>query len=90
MSVKILLKPPLGKILKPPITDGDAESDADEPLVNAASVVTLESKETALDSNSTADLSDVDPIAPVTLDVTTLSNATAAESDLSETKDPKR
>lgn len=53
-------------------------------------MVTLESKAAALDSNSTADLGDVDPIAPVTLDVTTLSNATATESDLSDTKDPKR
>lgn len=78
------------KFLKPPITDGDAESDADEPLVNASSVVTSESTETALDSNSTADLSDVGPIAPVTLDVTTPSNATAAEFDLSDTKGPKR
>uniref|UniRef100_A0A671X1M1 Zona pellucida sperm-binding protein 3 n=1 Tax=Sparus aurata TaxID=8175 RepID=A0A671X1M1_SPAAU len=64
--------------------DGDTESEVDDPLV------TMNSEDAALDNNGTAALSDVSPTALFTLDVTTLSNATATDSDLSDTKDPKR
>lgn len=50
----------------------------------------MNSEDAALDNNGTAALSDVSPTALFTLDVTTLSNATATDSDLSDTKDPKR
>lgn len=72
------------------ITDGEAESEVAEPLANAAPVVTLKSKAAALDRNGTAGLSDVGPSAPIMLDVTMLSNATATESDLPDINDPKR
>ncbi|XP_030264797.1 zona pellucida sperm-binding protein 3-like [Sparus aurata] len=66
------------------LMDGDTESEVDDPLV------TMNSEDAALDNNGTAALSDVSPTALFTLDVTTLSNATATDSDLSDTKDPKR
>ncbi|CAK6964852.1 zona pellucida sperm-binding protein 3-like [Scomber scombrus] len=51
--------------------------------------VTQKSK-AALDTNSTAAPSDTSPTAQIEVAVTTLSNATAAESDLSNTNDPTR
>lgn len=50
----------------------------------------MKSKAAAPDNNGTAVLDDVGPTDQFTVDVTMLSNATATESDLSDTNDPKR
>ncbi|XP_040918603.1 zona pellucida sperm-binding protein 3-like isoform X2 [Toxotes jaculatrix] len=62
--------------------DGDAE--------NKVAEVTLKSKPAALDNNTTAAPGDISPPAQAKLDVTLVSNATAIESDLSDTDGPKR
>lgn len=76
------------------IADGDAESEVAAPPEKAAPEVTLTPKVAALDNNSTAALDDNDyddgSTAPFMVDVTMLSNATATESDLSDTNNPKR
>ncbi|XP_070779338.1 zona pellucida sperm-binding protein 3-like [Enoplosus armatus] len=71
------------------LEDGDDKSEVAAPQKSAPEV-TLKSKMAALDNNGTAALGDVSPTARFTLDETIVSNATATESDLSDTNDPKR
>ncbi|XP_070836796.1 zona pellucida sperm-binding protein 3-like [Chaetodon trifascialis] len=62
------------------LKDGDAESQVAAPVVKSEPLVVA--------NNGTADLSDVSPTAQIAVDVT--ANATATESDFSDTTDPKR
>lgn len=67
------------------LKDGDAA-----PLEKVSPEIRFKSKATALDNNGTAALSDVNPTAQVTVDVTELSNTTATELNISHANDPKR
>ncbi|XP_071329991.1 zona pellucida sperm-binding protein 3-like isoform X2 [Trachinotus anak] len=76
--------------------DDDDESEMDlidevaAPSEKFAPDNSLKSKSATLDNNTTAAPRDVSPTTQVKLDVTLVSNATAAESDLKESNDPKR
>nr|XP_046270058.1 zona pellucida sperm-binding protein 3-like [Scatophagus argus] len=67
------------------LKDGDADSED-----AAAPVVTLKPKVAALDNNSTTGLDDDSPTDRFTGDVMALSNATASDSVLPDTNEPKK
>ncbi|XP_040010713.1 zona pellucida sperm-binding protein 3-like isoform X2 [Xiphias gladius] len=71
------------------LQNGDAENKVAAPLETVAPEVAFNLMPAALD-NTTAATSDVSPTDPLKPDVPSLSNATAIESDLSDTNDPKR